>query len=448
MKRLTIGVELASNASILFLDEPTSGLDARAALRIMKGLTEVAKSGRTVVCTIHQPSSEVFKMFDQLLLLKRGGHTVYFGPLGTGSAHLIEYLEAIPDTPAIKPGHNPATWMLEVIGAGTAAGAVEKDFAALYSASVAKTDMLTVLQEESNMKRAEMVFTRKCAADPNVQCKLVLQRFVRMYWRTPSYNLTRILINVALSILFGIIYCQTTYSSFSGLNAGVGIVFLASLFIGMMGFNNVLPLYVQERASFYRERACETYSAVWYFLGSTLIEIPYVFVSVVVFSVIFYPFVGFVGWSQGVLFTIYLFLFVLMQVYFGQLLACALPSIEVASTIGGLISSIFFLFMGFNPPTSQIPAGLQWLNTIVPPKYALSLLVSAAFATCENPNDLGCATMSDVPLSLIVYKFNNAPKVTVKQYIETMFQMHSSDAGSNVAVLCGCIAAFRLLGFL
>ncbi|KAG7388657.1 hypothetical protein PHYPSEUDO_011984 [Phytophthora pseudosyringae] len=80
MKRLTIGVELAAQPSVIFLDEPTSGLDARSAKLIMDGVRKVADSGRTIICTIHQPSSEVFYLFDSLLLLKRGGETVFCRP--------------------------------------------------------------------------------------------------------------------------------------------------------------------------------------------------------------------------------------------------------------------------------------------------------------------------------------------------------------------------------
>ncbi|KAG3231395.1 hypothetical protein PI124_g23509 [Phytophthora idaei] len=72
MKRLTIGVELAAQPSVLFLDEPTSGLDARSDKLIMDGVRKVANTGRTIVCTIHQPSAVVFSVFDSLLLLKRG----------------------------------------------------------------------------------------------------------------------------------------------------------------------------------------------------------------------------------------------------------------------------------------------------------------------------------------------------------------------------------------
>lgn len=79
MKRLTIGVELAAQPGVLFLDEPTS---ARSAKVILDGVRKVADIGRTIVCTIHQLSSEVFQLFDSLLLLKRGGETVFVGHIG------------------------------------------------------------------------------------------------------------------------------------------------------------------------------------------------------------------------------------------------------------------------------------------------------------------------------------------------------------------------------
>ena len=59
LKRLTIGVELAANPTFLFLDEPTSGLDSRAALIVLRVIHKIARRGRAVVCTIHQPSAEV-----------------------------------------------------------------------------------------------------------------------------------------------------------------------------------------------------------------------------------------------------------------------------------------------------------------------------------------------------------------------------------------------------
>ena len=68
-KRLTIVVELVANPSIIFMDEPTSGLDARAAAIVMRTVRNTVDTGRTVVCTIHQPSIDIFEAFDEV------GHT-------------------------------------------------------------------------------------------------------------------------------------------------------------------------------------------------------------------------------------------------------------------------------------------------------------------------------------------------------------------------------------
>ncbi|XP_062163258.1 pleiotropic drug resistance protein 1-like isoform X3 [Alnus glutinosa] len=116
-KRLTIAVELVANPSIIFMDEPTSGLDARAAAIVMRTVRNTVDTGRTVVCTIHQPSIDIFDAFDELLLLKEGGEQLYAGPLGRHSSHLIKYFEEINGVPKIRDGYNPATWMLEVTSA-------------------------------------------------------------------------------------------------------------------------------------------------------------------------------------------------------------------------------------------------------------------------------------------------------------------------------------------
>ena len=65
-KRLTIAVELVENPSIIFMDEPTSGLDARAAAIVMRTVRNTVDTGRTVVCTIHQPSIDIFESFDEV----------------------------------------------------------------------------------------------------------------------------------------------------------------------------------------------------------------------------------------------------------------------------------------------------------------------------------------------------------------------------------------------
>jgi ABC-type multidrug transport system ATPase subunit len=70
-KRLTIAVELVANPSIIFMDEPTSGLDARAAAIVMRTVRNTVDTGRTVVCTIHQPSIDIFDAFDEVKIVNK-----------------------------------------------------------------------------------------------------------------------------------------------------------------------------------------------------------------------------------------------------------------------------------------------------------------------------------------------------------------------------------------
>lgn len=93
-RRLTIGNELAARPELLlFLDEPTSGLDSQTSWAICQLLKRLARSGQAILCTIHQPSAILFQEFDNLLLLAKGGKTVYFGGL---SAALYSLSLSVP----------------------------------------------------------------------------------------------------------------------------------------------------------------------------------------------------------------------------------------------------------------------------------------------------------------------------------------------------------------
>ena len=106
-KRVSIGQEMLINPSLLFLDEPTSGLDSTTAQRIVSTLLELAKGGRTIVLTIHQPSSRLFYMFHKVLLLSEG-NALYFGQ---GSA-AMDYFSSIGYAPSVAM--NPSDFLLDL----------------------------------------------------------------------------------------------------------------------------------------------------------------------------------------------------------------------------------------------------------------------------------------------------------------------------------------------
>ncbi|KAM0010814.1 putative ABC transporter, AAA+ ATPase domain, P-loop containing nucleoside triphosphate hydrolase [Helianthus debilis subsp. tardiflorus] len=106
-KRVSIGQEMLINPSLLFLDEPTSGLDSTTAQRIVSTLWELARGGRTLVMTIHQPSSKIFYMFHKVLLLSEG-NPLFFGK----GSEVMDYFESIGFSPSVAM--NPSDFLLDL----------------------------------------------------------------------------------------------------------------------------------------------------------------------------------------------------------------------------------------------------------------------------------------------------------------------------------------------
>lgn len=108
-KRVNIGLELAANPTVLFLDEPTSGLDATSSLTIINSLKKLGELGMTSIMVIHQPRYSLFTLFDDVLLLGKGGRTVYMGP----SQAAKDYFERLGFV--MPPNENPADWLMDLI---------------------------------------------------------------------------------------------------------------------------------------------------------------------------------------------------------------------------------------------------------------------------------------------------------------------------------------------
>ncbi|TID30930.1 hypothetical protein CANINC_000483 [Pichia inconspicua] len=114
-KKLSIATELVARPSLLlFLDEPTSGLDSESSYAIIRVLKDLARAGQAILCTIHQPSVMLFEQFDRLLLLKKGGQTVYFGDIGPDSKTIIDYFEKHGGR-ICGASENPAEYILDVV---------------------------------------------------------------------------------------------------------------------------------------------------------------------------------------------------------------------------------------------------------------------------------------------------------------------------------------------
>ncbi|XP_074329259.1 ABC transporter G family member 31-like isoform X2 [Apium graveolens] len=206
-KRLTIAVELVANPSIIFMDEPTSGLDARAAAIVMRTVRNTVDTGRTVVCTIHQPSIEIFEAFDELLLMKRGGRVIYGGKLGEKSQTMINYFQGMKGISPIPDGYNPATWMLEV-STPAAEERLGIDFAETYKSSdqfrevEASIKQFSIPPEGSGPLHFDSTYSQNMIS----QFKICLWKQNLVYFRSPNYNAVRILFTVGSALIIGSVF--------------------------------------------------------------------------------------------------------------------------------------------------------------------------------------------------------------------------------------------------
>ncbi|KAJ2847299.1 ATP-binding cassette transporter snq2, partial [Coemansia brasiliensis] len=203
-KRLTIGIELVSKPKILFLDEPTSGLDAQASFKIVQILRRLAAEGQTILCTIHQPSALLFEQFDRLLLLVRGGHTVYHGPIGEDAQTLIQYFEH-NGAPKCPPTANPAEYILDVVGNRYA----DMNWPQIWNESKERQSVLSEIDRINNLKQQagsnhgeagdDKVFARSYL----YQIKLVTQRMLLMQWRNLEYQTARVFMQAFSGLFIG-----------------------------------------------------------------------------------------------------------------------------------------------------------------------------------------------------------------------------------------------------
>nr|XP_034594035.1 ABC transporter G family member 35 isoform X1 [Setaria viridis] len=403
-KRLTIAVELVANPSIIFMDEPTSGLDARAAAIVMRTVRNTVDTGRTVVCTIHQPSIDIFEAFDELFLMKRGGEEIYVGPLGHRSSELIKYFEGIQGVRKIKDGYNPATWMLEVTTVSQEQ-TLGVDFSDLYKKSELYHRRNRALIQELSEPPAgssDLHFRNQYSQSFFMQCLACLWKQNLSYWRNPAYNAVRLFFTTIIALIFGTIFWDLggKMGQPQDLFNAMGSMYAAVLFIGVLNAMSVQPVVSVERTVFYRERAAGMYSALPYAFGQVTIELPYTLAQASVYGIIVYSMIGF-EWTAAKFFW-YLFFMYFTFLYFtfyGMMAVGLTPSYHVASIVSSAFYAIWNLFSGFIIPRPKVPIWWKWYCWACPVAWTLYGLVVSQFGDITTAMDNG------VPVNVFVEKY-------------------------------------------
>ncbi|KAI3789672.1 hypothetical protein L2E82_02474 [Cichorium intybus] len=424
-KRLTIAVELVANPSIIFMDEPTSGLDARAAAIVMRTVRNTVDTGRTVVCTIHQPSIDIFETFDELFLMKRGGEEIYVGPVGRRSCHLIKYFEDIEGISKIKDGYNPATWMLEVSSSAQEA-ALGIDFTQVYKNSELYKRNKALINELSTPPPGskDLYFPTRYSQSFFTQCMACLWKQRLSYWRNTSYTAVRFLFSVGIGLMFGTMFWGLggKRTNQQDLINAMGSMYAAVLFMGIQNSSSAQPVVAVERTVFYREKAAGMYSALSYAFAQVLVELPYVFVQTSVYGLLVYAMIGF-QWTAAKFFwyLFFMYLTLLYMTFYGMMTVALTPNPSIAAIVASSFYGIWNLFSGFVIPRPRLPIWWRWYYWACPTAWTLYGLVASQFADSEDMLENG---------------------ETIKDFLERYFGFERSFLGVVVGMLVGFTLLF------
>lgn len=430
-KRLTIAVELVANPSIIFMDEPTSGLDARAAAIVMRTVRNTVDTGRTVVCTIHQPSIDIFEAFDELLLMKRGGQVIYGGKLGVHSQIMIDYFQGISGISPIPSGYNPATWMLEVT-TPNAEDRIGGDFANIYRNSEQYRGVEASIKQFSIPPAGSepLKFASIYSQDKLSQFFICLWKQNLVYWRSPQYNAVRLCFTATSALILGTVFWNVGLKrgTIQDLLLVMGALFAACLFLGVNNASSVQPIVSIERTVFYREKAAGMYSPIAYAAAQGLVEVPYIAVQTIIFGIISYFMINFERTIRKfLLYILFMFLTFTYFTFYGMMAIGLTPSQHLAAVISSAFYSIWNLLSGFLIPKPDIPPWWLWFYYICPVAWTLRGIISSQ--------------LGDVETKVVGGGFEG----TVKEYLEVSLGFGPGMIGVSVAVLIGfCVLFFTV----
>ena len=477
-KRLSIAIELISSPPIILLDEPTSGLDSASAFAIMQELRHLAKLGHTVVATIHQPSSEIWSLFDSFCLMGNGvmcyfgearNATSYFGSLGytipanynpadfciglvtfdfdpgiprpASARELGDKFEASPlkrtvlERIALGAQVSPASQYPVTVDANTAivlegasaaaatAAATTTTTAASSAAPSTATSRDLDADEPESASCYRRFFTAGGGAGFTANFITLTQRNIINVVRNPGIILVRLIMYTALCVFIGLTFLNLGYSTnLASVTSRAALLFFVQAFLVFMSVA-AIPFIMEEKSVFMREKTNGAYTALAYVCAHAVSLLPGTFVMAVISSIIVVYMIHLnnVGNFIAILWLslVYAEAMVLMVGSFS-------PHYIIGIALAAGLFGLFMVVMGFFIPFTEIGWWIRWIGYCTPHRYSWKAFMINEFGSIGN------MTATGFPTGQAVLDF----------YFGTVPGAAGGNLVYSVGGLCGILIAF------
>ncbi|XP_066601383.1 ATP-binding cassette subfamily G member 4 [Prorops nasuta] len=375
-KRLSIALELLDNPPVMFLDEPTTGLDSSSSLQCIAMLQSLARGGRTIICTIHQPSAAIYEMFDHVYLVAEG-RCMYQG----AAKNTVAYFNSVGlQCPKY---HNPADYMIEVVSKEY--GNFNDQLALVASSNewtwrAASTVKSPIFSNDVVRRYSDEGKTTVLINTPSeiMRFWVLFNRCLIQLYRDWTVTHLKLVLHFLVGIILGLLFVDAgedgskTISNVGFLLVTVVYLCYTSMMPAVLKFPSELPVLRKERFN-------NWYQLKTYYIAFLFANLPVQMLFAVVYSSVAYflssqP----LDWDRFLMFLAMAILTTFIAESFGLVLGTTVNPIN--GTFLGAISTCGMLtFAGFLVLFNHMPSFLYYLSYLSYLRYALDGLVQAVY---------------------------------------------------------------------